>query len=305
MPITFNQRFNHGKRSKGVKFMTWSLFEEELACIDKRLGSSSHSDTPELFRRIPLYEFGKLLLEVPSKYPHIKASFPSMASDEVQDKFTGSHGEDLLRQSVAFVKSMISGYTEISGERMRDASILDYGCGWGRIVRLLYKLAPVDNIYAMDPWDESLELCRQHRLAGHLALSDWVPTSLPFDRMFELIFAFSVFTHLSENTCRVVLSTLRRHIAPGGVLLITIRPKEYWHIHNGGVLADPMITAHSETGFAFTPHNLPPIDGDITYGDTSMSLAYIERSFPQWRIESIEWNEIDAHQVLVFLRPTH
>jgi SAM-dependent methyltransferase len=281
----------------------WSMFEEELARIDKQLGSSPNSDIPELFRKIPLDEFGRLLLNIPDKYPNIKAWFPSMASEEVQRKWTGSHGEELLRQSLVFVKSMISGYAEITAKKVQDADILDYGCGWGRILRLLYKVAPVDNIYAVDPWDKSIEVCRQQGLKGHLALSDWVPTSLPFDRKFDLIFAFSVFTHLSEKTARIVFSTLRRSIAQDGVLLITIRPKEYWHYHNKGALASQMIKAHEETGFAFIPHSRPPIDGDITYGDTSISLAYLEKNFPQWRIESVDCNRIDSYQVLVFLRP--
>jgi hypothetical protein len=281
----------------------WPMFEEELARIDARLAVSLPDSIPELFGRIPLEEFGKLLLHVPETYPHVRACLPTMPSDQVQDNWTGSHGEALLWQSVAFVKTMLSGYVDLSGRRFRDAVILDYGCGWGRILRLLYKFVPVQNIYAVDAWDQSIELCRQHNVMGNLAVSAWVPTSLPFDRRFDLIFAFSVFTHLSEKTCRALLSTLRRHIAPNGVLLITIRPKEYWKYHEGAVIADSMIKAHNETGFAFTPHNRPPIDGDITYGDTSMSLAYIESSFPEWQIEAVECNQIDSLQVLVFLRP--
>ncbi len=281
----------------------WSMFDEELTSIDNGLRSSTMPDIPHLFRRIPLDEFGRLLLNVPEKYSQIRDYFPSMVSDEVQDKWTGNHGEGLLQQSLAFVKSMISGYTQISGNAIHDAFMLDYGCGWGRLLRLLYKVVLVDHIYGVDAWDQSIGLCRQHNVQGHLAISDWVPYSLPFQRKFNLIFASSVFTHLSQKTCRIALSTLRRHIIEDGVLLITVRPKEYWHYHDGGVLAGSMIHAHDTTGFAFTPHNRPPIDGDITYGDTSISLAYIESNFPQWRIEAVECNQIDSLQVLVFLRP--
>jgi hypothetical protein len=64
-----------------------------------------------------------------------------------------------------------------------------------------------------------------------------------------------------------------------------------------------MNNEHDDRGFAFTPHNRPPIDGDITYGDTSMSVGYIESNFPQWQIEAVECNQIDSLQILVFLRP--
>lgn len=57
---------------------------------------------------------------------------------------------------------------------------------------------------------QSIEQCEQHNVKANLALSQWVPRSLPFERQFDLIYAFSVFTHLSEKTVHVVLSTLRK-----------------------------------------------------------------------------------------------
>jgi cyclopropane fatty-acyl-phospholipid synthase-like methyltransferase len=146
-------------------------------------------------------------------------------------------------------------------------------------------------------------MCEQHKVKCNLALSDWVPTSLPFERQFDLIYAFSVFTHLSEKTAHTVLKTLRKYIAEDGLLVITIRPKEYWRIRVQGALANQTIKIHDEKGFAFIPHNRAPIDGDITYGDTSMSLAYFESHFPQWKLESVEWNVVDSCQIILFLKP--
>jgi len=86
--------------------------------------------------------------------------------------------------------------------------------------------------------------------------------------------------------------------------VITIRPKEYWHIHANGKIASEMIEQHDERGFAFKPHNRAPIDGDITFGDTSMTLAYLENNFPQWKVAAVEFNEKDSYQVVLFLKPT-
>ena len=84
---------------------------------------------------------------------------------------------------------MISGYAAITGKKLENASVLDYGCGWGRLIRVLYK------------------------------------------------FVFSVFSHLSEKTTGTVLKTLKKYIAPDGLLVIAIRPKEYWQLHKEGILA--------------------------------------------------------------------
>lgn len=268
-----------------------------------KMSSFQPSDIPLIFRKIPLEIFGMMLLDIPSTFPNIKAFFPSMASDEVQINWTGAHGNDLLLQTAAFVKTLTGGYTGISGKNMDNAKVLDFGCGWGRIIRLLYKYTSFENIYAVDPWDESLKQCREHGVKAELALSEWVPRTLPFACQFDLIYAFSVFTHLSEKTTHDTLQTLRNYISADGLLVITIRPKEYWHVHDKGALAPEMIKTHEGKGFAFTPHARDPIDGDITYGDTSISLDYFYSHFPQWKILSIEYNLIDPYQVILFLKP--
>jgi hypothetical protein len=279
------------------------LFDGDLRHIDAEMTSVLPSDVPRLFQKIPLDIFGELLLDISLKYPNIKAFFPSMASEQVQKNWTGAHGSTLLLQSTAFVKTLLYGYTEITGRTIENAKILDFGCGWGRIIRLLYKFTSFENIYAVDPWDESIKLCKENGLKAHLALSEWVPNILPFPCHYDLIYAFSVFTHLSEKTAHTALRTLRSYISEEGVLVITIRPKEYWYIHNEGTLASEMTRMHDEKGFAYTPHNRPPIENDITYGDTSISMNYFYSNFPQWKIACVDYNLIDPYQVILFLKP--
>jgi SAM-dependent methyltransferase len=283
--------------------MRITLFDEEYGVIDRRIATVPSYEVPRLFRNIPLDAFGYLLLDVPPEFPNLKAFFPSMTPDAVQDTWTGNHGITLLQQSAAFVRTLISGYEAITGHAMEDATVLDYGCGWGRLIRLLYKYVAHEQIYAVDPWGTSIELCREHGVKAHLALSEYVPRSLPFARRFDLIYAFSVFTHLSEKTAHVVLSTLRDHIADTGVLVLTIRPKEYWHVPSPGAVAAAMIETHEKAGFAFIPHNLLPIDGEITYGDTSISLSYFDAHFPQWKLARVDYNLIDENQVILFFQP--
>lgn len=283
--------------------MIFSLFMDELADIDARMETAATSDIPRLFENIPLDTFGELLLNVPECFPHIRSYFPRMPSEEVQRNWTGDHGSALLPLSAAFVKTMVSGFDELTRKPVATARVLDFGCGWGRILRLLYKFASSESIYAVDAWDESLKLCHAHGVKGHLALTDWVPRTLPFECQFDLIFAFSVFTHLSEKTARVVLQTLRERIAADGLLIITIRPKEYWYTHDGGSIAAEMMGVHETRGFAFAPHNRAAVDGDITYGDTSISPAYIRREYPQWRLVRVDYNVVDPFQLVIFLRP--
>ena len=81
-------------------------------------------------RRLSLDDFGRVLLEMPkSDYPGLSALLPAMASERVQLDWTGGSGVSLLRLSVTFIRTLSSRYEALTGRRLSDASILDYGCG--------------------------------------------------------------------------------------------------------------------------------------------------------------------------------
>ncbi|MFM8415213.1 MAG: class I SAM-dependent methyltransferase [Planctomycetota bacterium] len=284
--------------------MMFELFATELAEIDRRLAAAPDLPLPEAMRTVPLEVFAELLLGVPGHLPAVAARLPSMPDDQVQRNWTGNHGMALMHQSLAFVRTLLGLWGRHSGRGIDTASVLDFGCGWGRLLRLLLHVVPEGMLYGVDSWDESIRLCRESGLRCRLAVSDEVPTTLPFPGPFDLIFAFSVFTHLSERTARTVLATLRRVVRDDGLLCLTIRPVEYW-AHRGGAGCEDLAARHRATGFAFAPHQRrPAADGDITYGDTSLTLGALERLAPGWRISRVEWTGHDPLQVIVALVPT-
>lgn len=298
MPLSGNQIMSKNWRP-------FSLFQESLERIDNRMPSASPDEIPRLFREIPLEVFGRLLLDVPDTLPNINAYFPTMAPKEVQDQWTGSNGVILLNQSLAFVKTLTGEFSSLTGKSLESCKILDIGFGWGRIIRLLYKFTSAENIYGIDPWNKSLEECQKRGVSAHLAQSEWILRTLPFDQKFDLMFAFSVFTHLSENNAQITLDTLRRYIADDGLLAITIRPVEFWKFFKGGAYAVPNIENHKENGFAYTPSKfVEEIDDDMVYGNTSISTDYFSYKFPQWRIVKVEYNEVDRLQIILFIRPS-
>jgi hypothetical protein len=64
-----------------------------------------------------------------------------------------------------------------------------------------------------------------------------------------------------------------------------------------------MKTLHEKKGFAFNPQDRPPIDGDITYGNASISPDYFEKHFPPWKLVKLEYNIVDPYQVILFFQP--
>lgn len=258
----------------------------------------------ELLRSLPLDDFGLLLLSMPSEeYPSLSRLLPRMADPQVQRDWTGADGVVLLKQSLNFVRALSQGYTEIVGSSLRQKRVLDFGVGWGRLVRLMYHYCDPENIFGCDPWGASLDICRRDGLKCNLAQSDWLPTSLPFSGQFDLIFAFSVFTHLSERAATQALGTLMSHLSENGLLVITIRPVEYWSHHQpmeDRVRRD-LASCHRSIGFAFAPHNRQKIDGDVTYGDTSMTLEWLQERVPESRIRRVDRSLIDPFQIIVMI----
>jgi SAM-dependent methyltransferase len=280
------------------------LFANELAAADQRLAEDPRLELSAAMRRIPLEVFGELCLAVPDNLNAIRSRLPTMASDEVQRNWTGNCGQALMSQSVAFVRTMLSMHGNRGDREMDALRILDFGCGWGRLLRLLLKYVPAERLHGVDPWHRSIDLCREHGIPCRLALSDYIPRSLPFEGPFDLVYAFSVFTHLSEPTARAALATIRRSISERGMLCLTIRPIEYWN-HHGSNGEPGCIERHRDLGFVFLPHeSRKPIEGEITYGDTSMSLDQLATLAEGWTIAEVEWNPCDPLQVVVALVPS-
>jgi SAM-dependent methyltransferase len=260
-----------------------------------------------LRRGLGLDDFGQLMISMPSeRFPNLSRALPKMASAEVQNNWTGNNGIALLHQSVSFVRSAAFNYVSLTGKTLNGASILDYGCGYGRLARLMYYFTDPDRLFGVDPWDQSIAECREAGMGANFRLSDYLPKTLPVSGPFDFVYAFSVFTHTSPRATVAALRACRQYIADDGIMLITIRPVEYWSVGesaHGLTDASPMIEAHETLGFAFMPHNLPPIDGDITYGNTSMTVAWIEANIPRWRVAAVDHSLQDPYQIYVALRP--
>lgn len=287
---------------------------EDLIRIEESIDDSTiRTDVLKKLRQMGLSDFGLVLLSIPNpRFPKLSGLLPKMASEEVQLNWTGSSGIPLLTQSLDFVRSLSYNYTRLTGKSLGDCNILDYGCGYGRIIRLLYYLTDESNVFGVDPWDKSIEICHSDGLTQNIRLSDYLPTDLPFEHAsFDLIFAFSVFTHLSKNATLICLNLLANHIKPDGVIAITIRPIEFWDTDaRAGELnaIENQKHLHRQDGFSFLPHNrdsghnLNASNTNVIYGDTSMTISWLARMFDNLEVVGLDRSLSDPTQLYVFLQ---
>jgi len=113
------------------------------------------------------------------------------------------------------------------------SAALDFGCGCGRTLLWLARRFPQVHWYGSDVDAESVEWCRASIPGAVFSVNAPLPP-LPFsDASFDLVYAVSVFTHLSEEHQQAWLPELRRVLKPGGLLLLSFHSKNVWQLLDG------------------------------------------------------------------------
>jgi SAM-dependent methyltransferase len=102
-------------------------------------------------------------------------------------------------------------------------SVLDWGCGCGRLTRhLIDERAPGQKIIGVDIDKDNIAWCRQNLPKGYFYVLDLVPPTRFADEQFDLVIGISVMTHLAEACQFQWLAELRRLLRPKGYVLLSI-----------------------------------------------------------------------------------
>jgi len=168
--------------------------------------------------------------------------------------------------------------------------ILEFGCGDGRMIRWLRRLAEDREVWGTDIDAGRIFWCKQHLGPPlHFIVNTTVP-HLPFeDRHFGFIYAGSVFTHI-DDLADAWIAELRRILRPGGKLFMTV------HLKND---IDLLNTKYQASGLAQVLRS-PEADRFVrtdfdmfTIGRSSQSFVFYDLDFlrksiePQFRVLSV------------------
>jgi SAM-dependent methyltransferase len=155
----------------------------------------------------------------------LRAILPAAPPDDVQCRFAGASGDDTVRDAFGFyslVRSLVAQHG-----RGAPGSVLEFGCGWGRILRLFARDVAPQHLWGIDCLPAAIEICRETNPHSQFRLVDPLPPSgLPADS-FDLVYAYSVFSHLSEAAHLAWLEEFRRVLRPGSLLVLTTRPRDF------------------------------------------------------------------------------
>jgi SAM-dependent methyltransferase len=126
-----------------------------------------------------------------------------------------------------FLRSGRAAYDAIAAQVPLDSvrSVLDFGCGCGRVTRYLDGFA--GTVCGSDVNGRAIEWCRANLRFARFERNALAPP-LAFEReSFDLVYALSVFTHLTDVLQLAWRDELRRVLRPGGTLLLTTHGRSY------------------------------------------------------------------------------
>ncbi len=145
---------------------------------------------------------------------------PTMPADEVQIGFTALSGRSNLQQAFGFYQHLL---TACRIRTMGHPKVLDFGGGWGRISRLFLRETVPSRIYVADTMQYAIDLLASTGNPCHIIHNEPRPPISGLPGGFDLIYAYSVFSHLSEDYFKAWIGYLLASLRPGGYLAFTSR----------------------------------------------------------------------------------
>lgn len=111
---------------------------------------------------------------------------------------------------------------------MEQRAILDFGCGCGRVLRNWHRL-PHSRVCGTDYNPRLIEWCRDNLSFAEFEVNQLRPPLAYKDSEYDLIYALSVFTHLTEDLQSEWMAELSRVLKPGGHLIVSTHGEPYAH----------------------------------------------------------------------------
>lgn len=166
-------------------------------------------------------------LEVPSFEGFPMPGFPSEA---LQVGMVGSSNEGALREGMKFfraVRDLCARHGQVWDGNRR---LLDFGTGWGRYARIFLRDFRPSNIIGVDVDPSFIKGCRETFPYGHFETLAPLPPSNLAEADFDLVVAYSVFSHLAEHAANAWIAEFARLLRPGGIVAITTQGRTFLEV---------------------------------------------------------------------------
>ncbi len=162
------------------------------------------------------------------RIPQIEnVTMPGFPDEAVQNAMHGHCGEVSLHEAHAFFRE-IKAYAVYAGRPLAaHRRLLDFGCGWGRMVRLFMKDIEPDNLFGTDSTSRFLTEARRCNPNLNFFASGVAPPTLLAPDSLDYIISWSVFSHLDEFLATRWIEEFVRLLKPGGLLMLTTQSRRF------------------------------------------------------------------------------
>ena len=188
--------------------------------------------------------------------------------------------EDYLRAGRSAVDNIEHALSEASRDFASVRSLLDFGCGHGRVLRQLRPRIPQARVTACDVDAGGVKFCAAEFGAEGI-VSSWKIERIRLGS-YDLIWSGSVFTHLDAYGGDRLLTKLAAALEPGGVLVFSVHGDfsldGLEHLY-GAIYAEEAEEIRrqvAEEGIAFRPYDASFGSFAGTYGMTWHDRVYLE-----------------------------
>lgn len=153
---------------------------------------------------------------------------PRFPDEQMQRNTTGLSSEAALKQAHAFYENVQDALAKADAPLSPDSRVLDFGFGWGRISRVFMKDVRQQNIYGVDVDPDFVAMTQSlFGSAQFVQCPPFPPTSFA-EETFDLVYSYSVFSHLSEKACGAWMQEFQRILKPRGLVAFTTRHETFF-----------------------------------------------------------------------------
>lgn len=228
---------------------------------------------------------------------------------DVQEIFVGASFENAYGAAAQFLNYLFGHAQNLLPSGLDGARILDFGCGWGRMLRLIRHKPDLDvvELYGCDVDPNMVELCRRSLPRTHVAPSELFPPLIYRTGFLDVVYANSVFSHLGEMNHVAWAQEFARVVRPQGLVVVTTQAKHFlsfcedlrtgkreiqnhWHKNLSLGFTDPNSAAKYDAGeFLYAPQSRganPKI-----YGEAIVPRQFFEEHWGGFGFDLVDWFE--------------
>lgn len=191
-----------------------------------------------------------------------------------------------------------------------DATILDFGCSSGRVIRMIAAARPDLRCLGCDPNQPAIAWAREHLPAVEFFVSPLRPPLDLESGTVDAAYAISIWSHFAEMSAVAWLDEMWRVLRPGGRLVISTHGlASLSHLVRNDLISEGSAT-NAATAVLCGKHHFIDVFGeegdwgivDAQWGNAYFALDWLsEVVTPRWTVRLFRPGGLDGNQDLIVL----